>query len=68
MDTGDSRGTGLRITTVCTSCNNRYGAGGVAFAGAEKRGSGKVAKQKLSNWPLQLLEFIAANVPAGFHD
>jgi hypothetical protein len=53
---------------IVTTCNNRHGAGGVAFAGAEKRGSGKVAKQKLSNWPLQLLEFIAANVPAGFHD
>jgi hypothetical protein len=68
IDAGDFRGTGLRIMYIVTSCNNRHGAGGVAFVGAEKRGSGKVAKQKLSNWPLQLLEFIAANVPAGFHD
>ena len=62
IDAGDFRGTGVSITTVCTSCNNRYGAGGVAFAGAEKRGSGKVAKQKLSSWPLQLLDIISKSI------
>ena len=62
MDAGDSRGTGVNITTVCTSCNNRYGAGGVAFAVAEKRGSGKVAKQKLSSWPLRLLDIISKSI------
>ena len=54
IDAGNSRGTGVSIMYIVTSCNNRHGAGGVAFVGAEKRGSGKVAKQKLSSWPLQL--------------
>jgi len=47
IDAGDFRGTGVSITTVCTSCNNRYGAGGVEFAGAEKRGNEKVAPDKI---------------------
>jgi hypothetical protein len=47
INAGDFRGTGVSITTVCTSCNNRYGAGGVAFAGAEKRGNEKVAPDKI---------------------
>jgi hypothetical protein len=47
IDTSDSRGTGLRSTHIVTSCNNRHGAGGVAFAGAGKRGNEKVAPDKI---------------------
>jgi hypothetical protein len=47
IDAGQSRGTGLRIMYIVTSCNNRHGAGGVAFAGSEKRGNEKVAPDKI---------------------
>ena len=39
IDAGDFRGTEVDITTVCTSCNNRYGAGGGRICrGGKKRG------------------------------
>jgi len=38
IDAGQSRGTGLRIMYIVTPCNNRHGAGGVAFTGAGKSG------------------------------
>jgi hypothetical protein len=38
IDAGDLRGTGLRIMYIVTTCNNRHGAGGVAFTGAGKSG------------------------------
>lgn len=47
MDTSDFRGTGLRITNLVTACNNRYGAGGVEFAGAETSGTVKTAPDKI---------------------
>jgi hypothetical protein len=45
IDAGDFRGTGLRIMYIVTSCNNRHGAGGVAFWPPEKRGNEKPAFQ-----------------------
>ena len=45
MDALESRGTGLRIMYIVTTCNNRHGAGGVAFAGVETRGNEKPAFQ-----------------------
>jgi len=47
IDAGDSRGTGLRITNLVTACNNRHGAGGIAFAGAETSGTVKTAPDKI---------------------
>jgi hypothetical protein len=45
IDAWDFRGTGLRIMYIVTTCNNRYGAGGVAFWPPEKRGNEKPAFQ-----------------------
>jgi hypothetical protein len=54
IDAGDFRGTGLRIMYIVTSCNNRHGAGGVAFWPPEKRGNEKPAFQFFCKGELSL--------------
>ena len=52
IDAGESRGTGVNITSLVTACNNRTGRGGQFFPGAKKGGAINPPFKNCPKWNL----------------